>query len=137
MATHVAPSLEVLRLPGYAGRLLVGLACAVTAAMALSVVKPARPAPVGEPAATRFNRLVHWRDAGHDWLLVADRSAHELVVYDARSGAPIKRLGADDGLGEVDSVAQFGDQLVVRDSDSTRHRVVSLPELRPVEVAAR
>lgn len=137
MATHVAPSLEVLRLPGYAGRLLVGLACAVTAVMALSMLKPVQPVQAGEPAATHVNRLVHWRDAGHDWLLVADRSAHELVVYDARSGAPIKRLGADDGLGEVDSVAQFGDQLVIGDSDSARHRVVSLPALQPVAVAAR
>ena len=59
--------------------------------------------PVATPPLA-VNALVHWQDDSHDWLLVADRTAHELVVYDAATGEPLQRLGRDDGLGGVSAV---------------------------------
>lgn len=82
------------------------------------------------------SRLVHWQDAQRDWLLVADRTSHELVVYDARTGAPLQRLGADDGLGQVDSIARAGDRLLVQGRQGAV-RVLSLPDLRVAALAAR
>ena len=82
------------------------------------------------------NRLVHWQRDGRDWLLVADRSTHELVVYDAASGEPLQRLGADDGLGQVDAIAQFGDRLLVRKVDGPSS-LLTLPGLRPAALASR
>ena len=82
------------------------------------------------------NSLVHWQDSRHDWLLVADRGSHELVVYDATTGAPLQRLGSDDGVGRVDSIASFGDRLLLQDSKG-RPTLLSLPDLRAGTLASR
>ncbi len=94
--------------------------------------------PVQAPARDdpKTSRLVHWQDAQRDWLLVADRSSHELVVYDARTGAPLQRLGADDGLGEVDSIARAGDRLLVQGAHGPV-KVLTLPDLHAAGLAAR
>lgn len=84
----------------------------------------------------QVSRLVHWQDAQRDWLLVADRSSHELVVYDARTGAPLQRLGADDGIGEVDTIARAGDRLLVRGIEGPA-KVLTLPDLRATGLAGR
>lgn len=97
-----------------------------------SVGQPASPSPDD----SRVSRLVRWQDARRDWLLVADRSSHELVVYDARTGAPLRRLGADDGLGEVDSIARAGDRLLVQGAEGSV-KVLALPSLRAGGLAAR
>ena len=82
------------------------------------------------------NALVHWQDDGHDWLLVADRTAHELVVYDATTGEPLQRLGRDDGVGSVDTIAALGDHLLVQDTRG-QPTLLSLPELRAQALASR
>ena len=68
---------------------------------------------------------------------MADPRAHELVVYDATTGEPLKRLGADDGFGEIDAVAPFGDRLLVRTRNAERPTLLHLPDLQPVALAAR
>ena len=82
------------------------------------------------------NSLVHWQDGRHDWLLVADRGTHELVVYDATTGSPLQRLGSDDGVGRVDSIASFGDRLLLQDAKG-RPTLLSLPDLRAGTLASR
>ena len=88
------------------------------------------------PGAVRTSPLVHWRDARHDWLLVADRTSHELVVYDARSGAPLRRLGAANGLGRVESIARTGDRLLVQRAGGSAS-LLTLPDLRRDGLAVR
>jgi hypothetical protein len=83
-----------------------------------------------------LNALVHWQDDGHDWLLVADRTAHELVVYDATTGEPLQRLGRDDGVGSVDTIAALGDHLLVQDTRG-QPTLLSLPDLRAQALASR
>ena len=82
------------------------------------------------------NSLVHWQDGRHDWLLVADRGTHELVVYDATTGEPLQRLGRDDGLGSVDTVAALGNRLLVQDAKG-QPILLSLPSLRADTLASR
>ena len=82
------------------------------------------------------NSLVHWQDGRHDWLLVADRGTHELAVYDATTGAPLQRLGRDDGLGSVDAIAALGDRLLVQDA-SGQPTLLGLPSLRAGTLALR
>ena len=91
--------------------------------------------PVATPPLA-VNVLVHWQDDSHDWLLVADRTAHELVVYDAATGEPLQRLGRDDGLGSVDTIAALGDHLLVQNTKG-RPTLLSLPSLRAQALASR
>jgi len=91
--------------------------------------------PVATPPLA-VNALVHWQDDSHDWLLVADRTAHELVVYDASTGEPLQRLGRDDGLGSVDTIAALGDHLLVQNTKG-RPTLLSLPSLRAQALASR
>jgi len=76
--------------------------------------------------------LVHWRDAGHDWLVVVDPATRELVIYDANDGRPLERLGADDGLPPVHSISTQGSQVLVTDAGHRDSRVLKLPELQLV-----
>ncbi len=91
--------------------------------------------PVATPPLA-VNALVHWQDDSHDWLLVADRGTHELVVYDAATGEPLQRLGRDDGLGAVDTIAALGDHLLVQNTKG-RPTLLSLPALRAQALASR
>ena len=91
--------------------------------------------PVATPPLV-VNALVHWQDDGHDWLLVADRASHELVVYDAATGEALQRLGRDDGLGSVDTIAALGDHLLVQNTKG-RPTLLSLPSLRAQALASR
>lgn len=113
--------------------LALGLA---TACAALMLLPTARGPVSGEPAPITANALVHWQGAGRDWLIVADRQAGELVVYDATSGEPLQRLGRREGLGEVASVARLGDGLLVRDAQGGAS-VLAMPGLQPRALAAR
>lgn len=81
--------------------------------------------------------LVHWQDADHDWLLVVDPTTRELVVYDATDGRPLERLGADDGLPDVQSIAPQGSWLLVTGRQPPELRLLKLPELRAVAVGDR
>jgi hypothetical protein len=88
-------------------------------------------------AATRSTpSLVHWQDAAHDWLLVVDPATRELVVYDAVDGRPLQRLGADDGLPEVQSIARHGSWLQVTGKQHPPVRL-KLPQLQAVAARGR
>ena len=88
-------------------------------------------------AATRSTpSLVHWQDAAHDWLLVVDPATRELVVYDAVDGRPLQRLGADDGLPEVQSIARQGSWLQVTGKQHPPVRL-RLPQLQAVAARGR
>lgn len=117
------------------GLRLFGIAlCAVSASCLLWSWQPAaRKVTSG----TSANQLVHWRDADHDWLLVVDPATRELVVYDAVDGRPLDRLGADDGLPDVQSIAPQGRGLLVAGAQPRTARRLELPELRAVAIDGR
>jgi hypothetical protein len=114
--------LHRLRRPGIA-------LLAVLSAFLLWSWLPASDDTTELPAA---NQLVHWRDAGHDWLLVVDPQTRELVVYDANDGRPLQRLGADDGLPPVQSIVLQGSWLFVMGGQHPGVRPLKLPQLRTV-----
>jgi hypothetical protein len=101
-----------------------------------------QPAPMDVGAtdvqtAAPVSAVVHWKDAGHDWLLVVDQTTHELVIYDANSGQPLRRLGAANGAGPIDSIVGEGPWLITTNRQDQRLQVLSLPELKPVMLATR
>lgn len=95
--------------------------------------------PVTDRAAgaSSIEQLVHWQDAEHDWLLVVDPDTSELVVYDADDGRPLERLGADDGLPDVQSIVQQGSWLFVIGTQHPKVRLLKLPQLREVAFDGR
>lgn len=118
--------------PGRRSRGLLGIVLlAVLSASLLWSWWPTADRATEQPSAPQ---LVHWQDAGHDWLLVVDPATRELVVYDAVDGRPLERLGADDGLPEVQSIARQGSWLLVTGRQESRMRRLKLPELRVVAV---
>jgi hypothetical protein len=131
MATILVQHASHVRLPRWSG--VVALVALAALAWALSF---GGHRAVEDGHAPVVNPVVRWQDSRHDWLLVADRATHELVVYDAMSGAPLERLGDDDGLGQVDSIARFGDRLLVRDLQGDT-RMLALPGLHAATIAAR
>ncbi|MFC5525073.1 hypothetical protein ACFPPA_04895 [Rhodanobacter ginsengisoli] len=80
-------------------------------------------------ASPSFNALVHWRDRGHDWLVVADGPADQLVVYNAVDGHPLRRLKVAHGLQDVDALVQRDGQLFVVDDDGELDEL-RLPQLQ-------
>jgi hypothetical protein len=78
--------------------------------------------------------LMHWHDASHDWLLVADDQANQLTVYDASSGRPVRRFGAED-VGDVAALMRRDGRLFVVDDDGTRNEL-RLPQLKTVASSA-
>lgn len=120
------------------GRLPRGLPVIVLlAVLSACLLWPWWPAAdrAAEPPSTQ--QLVHWQDAGHDWLLVVDPATRELVVYDAIDGRPLERLGTDDGLPEVQSIARQGSWLLVMGDQQSKLRRLKLPELQAVAVSGR
>ena len=99
----------------------------------LLVLTPDRaPAVKAEANPASFNGMVHWQDASHDWLIVADRGNDQLVVYDARDGRPLRRMGAREGLTDIETLATTGERLLVAGDSTPEVRVVSLPALQLV-----
>ena len=119
--------LQRLRRPGIV--LLV-----VLSAILLWSWLPASDETTELPAA---NQLVHWQGAGHDWLLVVDPQTRELVVYDARDGRPLQRLGAEDGVPPVQSIVLQGPWLFVMGGQHPKVRLLKLPQLQPVTANTR
>jgi len=95
---------------------------------------PASDETIELPAA---NQLVHWQDAGRDWLLVVDPQTRELVVYDAGDGRPLRRLGADDGLPPVQAIVRQGSWLFVMGRQHPRMHLLKLPELQAAAIRGR
>jgi hypothetical protein len=83
-------------------------------------------------SATPIAPLVQWSDADHDWLLVVDQASGELVVYDANDGRPLRRLGAANGVGPIETITREGDWLVITSERRQGLQILSLPGLQPV-----
>ncbi len=64
-----------------------------------------------------FNALVHWRRAGHDWLLVADGKADQVVIYNAADGRLLKRVRISRGVSDASTFVQHDGHLFVQDDD--------------------
>ncbi|MGC1548245.1 MAG: hypothetical protein WA777_06915 [Rhodanobacter sp.] len=80
--------------------------------------------------------FAHWKDASHDWLLLANPTSDELVVYDAANGHPLRRLGAADGLAGIDSIVQQGQWVFIVDRQHPPVRVLKLPQMQWVPLAS-
>ncbi len=117
--------------------LLRGLGLVLLAALSSCLLWSWSAAPAGTTETRSIGQLVHWQDAGHDWLLVADPATRELVVYDANNGRPLERLGADDGLPDVQSIAQRGSLLFVTGRQPEQVHLLKLPQLQEVAFNAR
>lgn len=105
---------------------------ALLGALSLGLLWSWLSVPAATTAAASPGKLVHWQDASHDWLLVVDPATHELVVYDANDGRPLDRLGTDDGLPAVQSIAQQGSWLFVTGRQHSHTRLLKLPGLQAV-----
>jgi hypothetical protein len=90
------------------------------------------PSRIDAAMGPEFNTLVHWREDGRDWLVVADGVADEVVVYAAADGRPLHRLRVNGGLQDRDALLQReGHVFVVRQNG--RLNELRLPQL---EIAA-
>lgn len=118
--------------PGHFLHRLRGPGLILLAVLSLGLSWSWLPAAAGSDEADPVGQLVHWRDAGHDWLLVVDPETRELVVYDANDGRPLERLGADDGLPDVHSIVRQGSLLLVADRHYSDVRLLRLPQLQQV-----
>lgn len=105
--------------------------------LALAIIILCQPGPdgssrAGTGMAPAFNALAHWREDGHDWLVVADGKADEVVVYDAADGRPLQRLRVKGGLQDRDALVQRDDHLFLVGQNGTLEEL-RLPQL---EIAA-
>ncbi len=80
-------------------------------------------------ATPTLDAMAHWRDQGHNWLLVADGTADQLVVYNAANGRPLRRIKIEQGLQDVDALVQRDGHLFLVDADG-KQEALSLPQLR-------
>lgn len=64
-----------------------------------------------------FDSLVHWRRAGHDWLVVADGKADEVVIYNAADGRLLKRMRISRGVSDASALVQRDGNLFVVGDD--------------------
>ena len=118
-------------------RLVQWLALAALAAWMLHLYWPSTATDDAASTTAPVSPLVHWKDAGHDWLLVVDQATHELVVYDANDGRPLRRVGTASGAGAIDSIIGEGNWLIATSQQHPLVQVLSLPGLQPVTLAAR
>lgn len=118
-------------------RLVQWLALAVLAAWVLHLCWPPTATGSATSPPASASSLVHWKDAGHDWLLVVDQATHELVVYDANDGRPLRRVGVASGAGAIDSITGEGNWLIATSQQHPRVQVLILPGLQPATLAAR
>lgn len=93
---------------------------------------------VDNPANTvTIQPLVHFRDANHDWLIVVDSVTREVMIYDAVTGSPVQRAGAQHGLSGVQSIAAEGARLLVASDHSRELGLLELRGFQPVAVGDR
>jgi hypothetical protein len=78
-----------------------------------------------------FSSVVHWHDAGHDWLLVGDGQSNQLSVYDAVDGRLVRRVAVQQGLNDAASLAQRDGRLYVVGDDGQLGEL-RLPQLQLV-----
>ncbi|WP_158886135.1 hypothetical protein [Rhodanobacter sp. L36] len=125
------PSIQRKLRPLAAAGMLVALAIVVANGFGLS-----RARAVTSRSESTFNTLVRWKDASHDWLLVADDKANQLTVYDANDGRLLHTLDRTTGFGEVAALAQRDGQLFVVE-DSGRLDPIQLPQLQLIASSDR
>ena len=118
--------------PSRYGRLVPWLGFALLAAGVLQLLWPPVAGNDNTASATPIAPLVHWSDADHDWLLVVDQASGELVVYDANDGRPLRRLGAANGVGPIETITREGNWLVTTSERRPGLQILSLPGLQPV-----
>jgi len=104
--------------------MLAGLLVLVLGSIALT-----RSQQLSSNGQSAFNTVVHWHDASHDWLLVADGHADQLSVYSAVDGRPLGQLHVQRGLRDIDAVAQRDGRLFVIGDDG-RLSELKLPQLQ-------
>lgn len=76
-----------------------------------------------------FNSLAHWRRAGHDWLVVADGNADEVVIYNAADGRPLKRIRISRGVSDTGALVQRDGDLFVMGDDGKLGKLKLSPPL--------
>lgn len=114
------PPAAPARLPPWlpAAGLLLALVAVVWASLA--TIRAPRLTATMQPA---FHPLVHWREAGRDWLLVADGEADQLTVYSAADGRRVRRLKAAHGVRGVDPLTERDGHLFVVGDDGQQDEV--------------
>ena len=102
------------RLPPWlpAAGLLLALVAVVW--VSLAAIRAPRLTATMQPA---FHPLVHWREAGRDWLLVADGQANQLTVYSAADGRRVRRVKAVHGVRDADPLTERGGHLFLVGDD--------------------
>lgn len=95
------------------------------------------PAQTPPSSARSFSSMVHWSNARHDWLVVYDAEAGELVVYDARDGRPLRRVTAERGGTTIEGIVASGNLLIATGRERPSGKVWRLPDLEPVNLAGR
>jgi len=113
------------------------LALAVLAAWMLHLCWPSTATGDEASATASTASMTHWKDADHDWLLVVDQATHELVVYDANDGRPLRRLGAASGVEPIDAIVGVGNWVIVTSQQHSRPQVLILPGLQRATLATR
>ena len=99
----------------------------VAVALVLTGVRSLRAPTIDAGAPLAFSTLLHWHDASHDWLLVADGRADQLTVYSAIDGRPLRRLKAAHGVNDAAAFTQRDGRLFVLD-DAGRLDELKLPQ---------
>jgi hypothetical protein len=92
---------------------------------------PAHSPRIAARVAPAFKQLVHWHDAGHDWLLIADGRSDQLSVYSTSDGRLLRQLSVKHGLNDVNALAQRDGRLFVIGDDGQRGEL-KLPQLQMV-----
>jgi 3-phytase len=107
-----------------------------TADQAAAVVIPERYVVSDDPH-DELDSLATWpTEDGHTWLIATAKSAHQLIVFDADTGARLRSVG---GKGQApgqflrpNGIAVFGNLVFVAERDNHRVQVLSLPDFAPV-----
>lgn len=89
--------------------------------------------------ADNIDSVVVWRGSeGQNWLIASAKDVHELVVFDADTGANRNRVGRPGtGLGEFgrpNGLAVIDDLLLVVERNNHRVQVLALPDFQPLGV---
>lgn len=84
-----------------------------------------------------IDSVATWRGAdGRHWLFASAKDVDNLVVFDAETGAHLRRVGeTGSGPGQFErpnGIAVIDDLLFVVERDSHRVQVLSLPDFRPL-----
>ena len=100
------------RLPPWLPAAALLLALVAVVWVSLAAIRAPRLTASMQPA---FNPLVRWREAGRDWLLVADGEADQLTVYSAADGRRVRRVKVVHGLRDSAPLTQRDGHLFVVD----------------------